>query len=63
MYVKIKHCFLLITEDTSLNSTVMLLNKVILPDITNAQDNKCIRQIQANSLYVVSLYEGTIFNE
>lgn len=42
MYVKIKHCFLLITEDTSLYSTVMLLNKVILPDITNAQDNKCI---------------------
>lgn len=42
MYVKIKHCFLLITEDTSLYSTVMLLNKVILPDKTNAQDNKCI---------------------
>lgn len=34
MYVKIKHCFLLITEDTSLYSTVMLLNKVILPDKT-----------------------------
>lgn len=63
MYVKIKHCFLLITEDTSLYSTVMLLNKVILPVKTNAQDNKCICQIQANSLYVVSLSEGTIFNE
>lgn len=38
VYGKIKHCFLLITEDNSLNSTVsMLSNKVILPD------KKCTR--------------------
>lgn len=41
-YVCKNKTLFLITEDTSLYSTVMLLNKVILPDKTNAQDNKCI---------------------